>query len=131
MAVRSAAYSPSLMSPAATVAVFPASWRVRLVELGQRWTGPSTRRWLRGAVPIHQMPPLHMTPVRGPSTRTPVPDINDEDTVTDVPQPLPCPPPPPESPPTIPPCPLGLYRQMQLREMRRHGVLYSWQLPQP
>lgn len=99
--------------------------------VGAALDGPFNSTMVEGAVPIHQMPPLHMTPVRGPSTRTPVPDINDEDTVTDVPQPLPCPPPPPESPPNIPPCPLGLYRQMQLREMRRHGVLYSWQLPQP
>ncbi|KAH7957270.1 uncharacterized protein LOC119389916 [Rhipicephalus sanguineus] len=101
-------------------------------RVGSAFDGPFNSTMVEGAVPIHQMPLPSMTTTGGQSTRTLVPDTEDG-ALDDIPQPLPPPPPPLESSPTvvIPPCPLGLHRQMQLREMRRHGVLYSWELPPP
>ncbi|KAH7981633.1 hypothetical protein HPB52_000408 [Rhipicephalus sanguineus] len=90
--------------------------------------GPFNSTMVEGGVPIHQVPSPSTTSTGGPSTRTLVPDTEDEP-LTDVPQPMASPPPPPESSPTvvIPPCPPRVYRHMQLRELRR--VPYSWRLP--
>ncbi|KAH6933128.1 hypothetical protein HPB50_012479 [Hyalomma asiaticum] len=86
--------------------------------------GPFNSTMVEGGVPLHRMP----TPVMSTGSRPLKTVVPEADNGTAV-EPPPLPPAPPTPTGVIPPCPLGLHRQMVLREMRRHGVMFSWQLP--